>query len=107
MIRRAPLTRRTPLKRTQWTRKPTVRPGWAQARRERLDLADGWCEALVPNCCTGVAVHVHHRLRRSQGGTDRLGNLLAVCAACHGWIHAHVAESQARGWLVRSGKDAA
>lgn len=35
----------------------------------------------------GVALHVHHRIPRSAGGTDRIGNLLVVCPNCHAIAH--------------------
>lgn len=53
------------------------------------------CEARAEEC--------HHMRRRSQGGTDDLSNLLAVCLAHHRWIHANVAEAMALGFLRRSG----
>lgn len=99
------LQRKTPLRRPGWARKRTVRPGWAAARSQRLALALHLCEVMVPGVCTGEAHHVHHRLRRSQGGTDDFANLLAVCPACHSWVHDHPADSYANGWLIRSGGD--
>lgn len=65
----------------------------------------GWCEAMMVGC-EGAAVHLHHRLRRGHGD-HRAVNALHVCAACHGWIHANVAASYDRGWLVRTGDDPA
>lgn len=99
------IERSTPLKRSPMRRTVRTRPGWAQARQQRLDYADGWCETVIPDVCTGIAVHVHHRRRRGQGGTDQQANLLAVCAACHNWIHTHVAAAEKAGWLLRSGAD--
>lgn len=49
--------------------------------------------------CVGVAHHAHHMLRRSQGGTDEVGNLLAVCYGCHDWIHTHPAIAKEMGFL--------
>lgn len=46
--------------------------------------------------------HVHHRKLRSQGGTNDLVNLLDVCTACHGTIHANPADSYENGLLIRS-----
>jgi hypothetical protein len=57
----------------------------------------GVCEI----CGFGVAIHRHHRLRRSQGGTNDLGNLLHLCRLCHDTVHAYPAASYDRGWLLR------
>ena len=45
--------------------------------------------------------HPHHILRRSQGGDDSDDNLLAVCKACHRWIHdrTNAAVALARGYI--------
>lgn len=59
------------------------------------------CQAQTKDC-TGRAVHMHHRKRRSQGGTNDPTNLIAVCVACHSYIHNHPAISYERGWLVHS-----
>lgn len=57
--------------------------------------------------CNGRAAHKHHRQTRSQLGGDEKANLLHLCAQCHGWIHAHPAESYENGWLVYSWQDPA
>lgn len=62
----------------------------------------GWCEVRIDDACSGRAEHRHHRKMRSQGGSDDPSNLLAVCWACHRWIHDHPSVSYGRGWLVRS-----
>lgn len=62
----------------------------------------GWCEAKS-KVCTGRAAHRHHILRRSQGGKDEPANLLAVCSACHVFIHDHPLQAYEKGWMRRSG----
>jgi hypothetical protein len=57
------------------------------------------CEAQVDGVCTGRAVHAHHKVLRSQGGTDDPRNLLLVCTACHGWIHAHPGPARGLGFI--------
>jgi hypothetical protein len=42
---------------------------------------------------------------RSQGGTDRVENILCVCAFCHDWIHREPAVSYTLGWLVNEWAD--
>jgi 5-methylcytosine-specific restriction endonuclease McrA len=86
MVRRKPLTRRTPLR----------------SRRRRLPVKpSGFCVAALPGC-HGRAVHVHHRKPRGRGGSDAAANLAALCASCHRWIHEHPAAANARGWLLHS-----
>lgn len=55
--------------------------------------------------CSLVAAHVHHRKLRSAGGSNRLVNLLAVCAGCHERIHGSPALSFELGLLLRSWAD--
>lgn len=69
-------------------------------RAEVLQRDGGYCEARL-ECCTFQAVHAHHILRRGQGGQDTYSNLLAVCDACHDWIHANVEASYESGLLLR------
>lgn len=96
-MKRAPLTRRTPLRAKR-------RPGVPVSVRAVVAARSaGRCELpRVTHDCTGVAVHLHHRLMRSQGGPDTAGNLLHVCHAGHHAIHANPARSYAEGWLIRS-----
>lgn len=67
---------------------------------EVRERSGGDCEARLI-ICTGRAQHQHHQLRRSQGGPDTADNLLDLCLRCHSWIHDHVAESVAHGFLRR------
>lgn len=61
----------------------------------------GECEVFAGPDCLGRATQLHHRLRRSQGGTEALSNLLHVCPVCHSTIHQHPALAYERGWLIR------
>ena len=79
--------------------------------RERLfTRCCGYCER-----CGGVlafeTMAAHHRLLRSQGGTDSLSNLMALHHSCHAGdtksIHAHPHQAYNEGWMVRSGADPA
>jgi hypothetical protein len=58
----------------------------------------GRCEAGT-DARTGRGEHVHHIQMRSHGGSDDEANLLHVCQACHGAIHANPSLSYERGWL--------
>lgn len=59
-----------------------------------------WCEVRT-QFCEGRAVHRHHKLRRSRGGSDDASNTVDACSACHQFIHLNPAWSYARGWLIR------
>ncbi|WP_010120190.1 HNH endonuclease [Corynebacterium nuruki] len=67
-----------------------------------IDRADGWCEALIPSVCTGAPEQLHHRQLRKQGGEHTTDNLVAICASCHSWIHAHPRWAYRAGLLVKS-----
>lgn len=62
----------------------------------RDNLTCQWCR--VP----GGALDAHHRLRRSQGGSDQGRFLVSVHRLCHDEIHRNVAEAKRRGFLVSS-----
>lgn len=110
MKRSGPFRRRTPLRSTGRLR-GTSRSGPARVARTPADYLEnrivvagrckGRCEVKTP-VCTGGWEETHHRLRRSQGGTHHHENLLAVCRACHTYVHHHPTESYARDWMQRS-----
>jgi 5-methylcytosine-specific restriction endonuclease McrA len=48
----------------------------------------GITEADVLICCCGrVAVDLHHRISKGQGGNDHPTNLQPICRECHNKIH--------------------
>ena len=58
---------------------------------------------ICERCGAAPIDHVHHRLRRSQGGTNMLVNLLGVCSRCHTAIHDRPQQSYEEGTLLRRG----
>ena len=54
----------------------------------------------------GVGYSVHHRKLRSQGGDNRLSNLVLLdgsgTTGCHGLAHSEVAQARVSGLLLRS-----
>lgn len=52
---------------------------------------------------------IHHRLLRSQGGTNAPANLLTLCGSgvtgCHGWVHANPGIAYELGLLVHPWDD--
>lgn len=114
MNRSAQLVRRTPLQRVAMprgarglVRSPLTIGGkrsssWHRSRLWCFDRAQGRCEARVSDDCTGRAEHAHHRLMRSQGGSDDPSNLAALCGACHAFVHLNPAWSYEYGWLLHA-----
>jgi hypothetical protein len=114
-VKRSPIKRKTPLKRTAMARakarlvsdpKPLSArrrrqlPNYSQVREVVFERA-GWRCEIAHEGCTGRAEHCHHRLMRSAGGKDEAANLLAACHRCHEHIHANPALSYEHGWLQR------
>lgn len=78
-----------------------VDPAWQAARFEVIERAGGCCEGRVDGVCVGRGHHVHHVLRRSQGGANDPALLLLLCEPCHTWTHANPDAARTRG-LLRS-----
>lgn len=59
----------------------------------------------------GFDYSVHHRKLRSQGGDNRLSNLVSVCghgtAGCHSNIHGAPVKAMEAGWIVSREHDPA
>lgn len=81
------------------------------ARRIVKERSGGDCEVLIPGVHIGGNPNYQHRKNKGQGGKYSGSNGLAACGSgttgCHGYIHAHPAESYANGWSVRSTLDPA
>lgn len=85
-----------------------------QQRRRRRELADRrkvlrelyprptLCAIRWDDRCQGAATDPHEPITRGRGGsiTDR-ANIVAACHVCHELVHAHPAEAERRGWLVK------
>lgn len=99
VVKAAGLSRRPG--RPKGKRQATYEVEFRKQRPVVIERSDGRCEARVDGVCTGRVDHVHHRRLRRQGGTNELTNLLAVCHACHTWIHANTGRSYELGLLVR------
>lgn len=97
-MKRSPLRRYTALKSKPSKRK---RKMLDQDLRERVMLRDRGCVAvrLVPEVDCWGDWHCHHIQRRSQGGPDTAENLVTLCAAHHGWVHANPQRASTLGLL--------
>ena len=54
------------------------------ATRRAVYAREGYACAL---CERNGAIHIHHAIPRSRGGTNNLGNLIALCPLCHAIAH--------------------
>lgn len=101
-VRRARLTEPAPVKRTRrGSGKRHESPELSASRLIVKSRSGGRCE-IVHLGCTGWVEHVHHRRRRSQGGTDDPDNLLGLCRIAHEFVHANPELSFQRGWLLHA-----
>ena len=95
--KRAQLMRevRGPLVREILEERPWCERGVA-ARIDEFVTGEYWSKETQINRST----QVHEKLTRARGGdiTDK-ANCVALCRACHGWIHDHPAVATEEGWL--------
>jgi 5-methylcytosine-specific restriction endonuclease McrA len=104
MKRSSGLRRRTPLRRSPPARRrqPKQKVGSAPPELRAIVWERESYRCASCGCWLAAGWHCHHRKLRSQGGRHELPNLLALCAACHGWAHENPADAQARGLIVPS-----
>lgn len=74
---------------------------YAAARVDAYEAAGGRCRARVSRACSRQCEEIHHVAGRNVENPHALANLLAVCHACHRWIHENPAAARERG-LMRS-----
>jgi hypothetical protein len=87
-VKRTPLERRTPLRRVSLKRQRVNRERRELVRSELMRRPR--CEAghLTPASCSGYATDIHEPLTRARGGPILdPANTVAICRACHDWIH--------------------
>ena len=84
-----------------------VKSSWEEQRRSALQRDSYSCEDCGANDCR---LHVHHKIPRSQGGSDHLENLISLCPDCHADRHNTGScalcgglTDQEMTWLDRSG----
>lgn len=47
-------------------------------------------DVILCECCSCVAVDIHHIKFKSRGGSDQIDNLIALCRNCHELSHAGI-----------------
>jgi hypothetical protein len=79
----------------------------ARTRAQLHERAQDCCE----RCGLHGANNAHHRKNQSQGGHDRLSNLLLLCGSgttgCHGFVTTNPTMSIVQGWTVPREEDPA
>jgi hypothetical protein len=114
-VKRTPLTRKTPMKRTAIKRSKVSAQQVANRRSNRLDFTEDVkraaaikaghrCHAQLHGCRQSIQHH-HHRRLRSHGGPGTVENCLALCGPCHNVIHANPEWAYNHGFLVRAYND--
>jgi hypothetical protein len=90
------MIRRTPLRRV--SKKRAAANKIYLAKRKVFMASRRLCEAGLP-CCTKWPQDVHHASGRS--GTNMLDDTtwMAVCRACHSYIHNHPGASRSLGLI--------
>jgi 5-methylcytosine-specific restriction endonuclease McrA len=71
-----------------------------EAVLDRAGRVCEWCHR------PGGRLVIHHKVRRSQGGKNRIEDCVALHALCHLYVHSNPAEAQQRGMLVPVGSNA-
>jgi hypothetical protein len=105
-MKRTPLKRKTPMKRTgSLSPVSKSRAGLNKKRRafvkEELDKRP-YCEAHIPEVCSRFATELHEPILRSLGGSILdISNSVAICRLCHTWVHDNVGLAKELG-LIKS-----
>lgn len=78
----------------------------SRLRKALYERSQGYCDVCgLPLLAGDMAAH--HRRMRSQGGEDRIHNLLALHHRCHNLattsVHLNVKDARKYGWIVPSG----
>jgi hypothetical protein len=76
----------------------------ARVTREEIRARDG---NRCSRCGSPRNLHVHHRIRRSQGGQDDAQNQITLCAECHIYVHGNPMAARREGLLLSRGTDPA
>jgi hypothetical protein len=74
------------------------------ATREEIRARD---QHRCARCGSAAGLHVHHRIRRSQGGKDTSENMITLCHACHTWVHQNPMAARRTGLLLSRSSDPA
>lgn len=100
-MKRSPLRRKTPLKRTPFVVRRKKAQGVPKDIYAQVVLRDQGCRAslLAPDVRCFGRLDPHHVLRKSQGGPDTLDNLVLLCRAHHDHVHRNPAWSKSVGLL--------
>jgi hypothetical protein len=86
--------------------------GESAGRMVVYERSGGFCEVRIEKAgvCRGMGESVHHRRKRSHGGSWSPSNLVHACGdgttGCHGYLEANPATARRYGLWLYSGQDA-
>jgi 5-methylcytosine-specific restriction endonuclease McrA len=63
--------------------KPRKNKNWRKKTRQRLAARDGWKCHWCPKELNGSTATIDHLKNRSEGGSDKLKNLVLACYGCN------------------------
>ena len=107
-MKRTPLKRKTPLKRSGSLSPVSKKRQKLNVKRrafvkEELDKRQ-FCEAAIPDICTKYSTEIHEPILRSLGGSILdISNSVAICRMCHRWVHDNVGEAKKLGLIKSAG----
>ena len=95
-MRKSPMQRRTAMR-----AQSKANRAFGDQLDDMRPLVMARCHGICEICHYEQAVLLHHKLRRSQGGTNELGNLLGLCAMCHDHVHGSPRWAYDHGYMTR------
>lgn len=101
-MRKKPLKRKTPLKRTpirRVSKKLSRELKRYYVLRDKFLRENPACTAVIDPNCMRISNEVHHKARRGKN-LNKVETWMAICGTCHLWIEIHANESRKRGWLL-------
>lgn len=106
-MRRSPIKRGKPLKRTPLRYKPKNSGSNFSQQTKQMSAARFHHRCAMSHGCSGRIETFHHRRLRSSGGQGTVDNALPLCTPAHQQIHANPDWSIRHGLIVRGGREPA
>jgi hypothetical protein len=99
-MKRSPIKRKTPLKRSGRKLRPVSKKR-ARENRAYTRLRE-WYLEQNPACeiCGKKATQIHHKRGRFGARLNEKEYFMAICMACHDWIHKNPMEAYAKGYML-------
>lgn len=65
----------------------------------------GWCSMCMQRLQLKEELHIHHRIKKSEGGNDSLKNLVLLHGTCHRQLHANAQKQSVSNKLSSVGTE--